>query len=161
MGIRREEGKRPFTVRVREFAEEGPEVRLRQVNAVTAEGRVMTKNAATLLLAASWRAHCREFKPVFHAVADVYADENIRFFWTNAPENDLPSFIPDHSGFPVLRIWPAGENYTRPVEYKEERDWKLMVNWVHENSALDIPVPVVNATEIQEKISEYKKSDQF
>jgi thiol-disulfide isomerase/thioredoxin len=132
----------PFTIRHNTFPEEPPEVKLRQVNALTAEQAVMTKEAVTLLLAAArWCGHCHEFKPVLHAAAELLADENIRFFWMNMPENDQPKFVPEHTGTPMLWLWPAGENYTIPELFEGERDLPSLIEWIREKSGLDFPMP--------------------
>jgi hypothetical protein len=68
--------------------------------------------------------------------ADLLADKNVKFYWMNEPPNDLPSFIPDHSGFPTLYLWPAGENYTQPITYGSAPELAELLDWIRVNSGL-------------------------
>jgi thiol-disulfide isomerase/thioredoxin len=103
----------------------------REVNALTAEAAVVTRDAATvLLLTASWCAHCAEFRPVAAAAAEALAPRGVRVFWMDGPENDAPPFVPDHVGFPVVWLWPAGERFLEPIAYQGEAKLPDFIEWI-------------------------------
>jgi thiol-disulfide isomerase/thioredoxin len=151
----------PFTILSKEFEEDPPDRNLKQVNALTAEKLILTNKSATiLLLAATWCAHCREWKPIVHAAADLLANENIKFFWMDAPENDLLKFIPEYAGFPAMWIWPVGENWTKPENYGEERDLGSLLNWIRKFGGVEFKVPEVGEDGLV-LIAKYKLANLF
>jgi thiol-disulfide isomerase/thioredoxin len=116
-------------------ADDPLEVHLREVNSLTVEKAVITRDDATLLLlTAEWCDHCKQFKPQVRQAAEILAGRKVKFYWMNEPKNDLPECIPDHPGMPALFLWPAGENYTRPLMYERSPDYRTLLAWIAANS---------------------------
>jgi thiol-disulfide isomerase/thioredoxin len=131
-------GTENFTVVSSEVPEQGPDVCLREVNALTITDAVLTDLQVTLLLiTAHWCPHCREFRPIVDATAKALRQADVAFYWINAPTNDLPSFIPDASAYPRLFLWPAGEDYKRAVQYTGNRTVPDLMEFIKEKGGID------------------------
>jgi thiol-disulfide isomerase/thioredoxin len=153
------DGAEEHSVLAAPLPDEGPDVRVREVNAVTAERSVISKERVTLLLsAATWCQHCRKFRPMLATVADLLRDYPVSFFWINTPNNDAPPVVPEHKGFPTLFIWPAGENYTKPVTFTGKQSVREVVAFIDANKGLSAPLPELNETEMLELLAAHRAS---
>jgi thiol-disulfide isomerase/thioredoxin len=152
----------PFTVRAVTLPFEPPEVKLRQVNAITADEKLIQKDVVTLLLcAASWCGHCREFKPQIQLLAELLAEQPIQFFWINEPENDHPKTVPPDMSYPALFMWPVGENYMRPLQFEQTRSVRNVLEWIHANGGVRFAIPEITDEEIEKRITEIKQNSTF
>ena len=144
------------------FAEEGPEVKFRQVGSEGIEEKLLSRDrVALLVLTASWCVHCRHFKPLLNVTAQFLANSypNIDFFWIDGPKNDLPPVIPDFRGYPTLFMWPAGEKYQSPVSYEGGREFERLLTWIGSHSGLEnFKIPEYDMEDIKERIREAKRN---
>jgi thiol-disulfide isomerase/thioredoxin len=153
------DGTEEFSVLAAQLGSEGPEVRVREVNALNVEEAVINREKVTLLLsAATWCQHCRKFRPILETAAELLKDFPISFYWINTPNNDAPAVIPTHKGFPTLFIWPAGENFTVPVLFKAKQSVREVFDFIDGNRGIDVKLPELNETKMLELLTQYRKA---
>jgi hypothetical protein len=128
------------------------------VNALTVEKAVLDRSRVTVLLIASLScSHCREFKPYVWAAADVMIDWPARFYWIDGPTNDIPvGLVPEYGDYPVLFVWPTGDNYTAPVLYHGAHSVKDIVYFVVQTSGLTLPRPYIDPEEVEVLLMRYR-----
>ena len=122
-----------------ELPEQGPENKFWELNARTIESvAINPETAVVITVTAPWCGHCKLYKPVLNVTAEINAvnNSNVKFYWIDATINQLPPIVPEYSGFPTTFMWPAGENYTKPVTFDGDRDVGEILKWVKENCGL-------------------------
>jgi hypothetical protein len=151
-------GEENYSVLFATFPEEPRSVLFRQVNALTVENAVLDRSRVTALLIASLGcSHCREFKPYVWTAADVMVDWPARFYWIDGPTNDLPpGLVPEFGDYPVLFVWPAGDEFQTPILYHGAHSVKDIVYFVVEASKLNLPRPFIDHEEIQMLLMRYR-----
>jgi hypothetical protein len=151
-------GEENYSVLAAPVVEEPPSVLFRQVNALTVERAVLDRSKVTVLLIASlFCSHCREFKPYVWAAADVMVDWPARFYWIDGPTNDIPAgLLPEYGDYPVLFVWPAGENFETPVLYHGAHSVKDIVYFVVEKSGLNLPRPYIDSEDVEMLLMRYR-----
>jgi protein disulfide-isomerase A1 len=151
------EGSESFSVMASALPDQPDHVLFRQVNALNCRELVYHNESVTLLLlAATWCHHCKQFKPIVATAADLLKDANIKFYWMNAPANDLPTFISDPTGFPQLLLFPIGENYTDQIKYLGNRTVPAVLDWIHAHGGLEFEIPELNETQINERVDYHR-----
>jgi thiol-disulfide isomerase/thioredoxin len=154
------DGSEPFTVIASALPEQADDVLFRQVNALNCRELVYHNESVTLLLlAAPWCHHCKQFKPVIATAADLLKDANIKFYWINAPANDLPTCILYPPGFPLLILFPIGENYTNQIQYSGDRTVPAVVEWIRANGGLEFETAELNETRINEMVDYHREHE--
>lgn len=144
-----------------ELPEQGPDNKFWELNARTIESAAIDKDtAAVIVVTAPWCGHCKVFKPVLNATAEISSvnNSNVKFYWIDGTLNQLPSIVPNFSGYPTMFMWPAGENYTNPLTYDGEREIMEILTWVNESSGVqNYQMPTWDEEKAQERIKELKQ----
>jgi hypothetical protein len=153
------DGVEPFSLISAVFKEDPPEVKLRQVNALTVKEAVLRKDAPTvLLLLSSTCGSCHEFRPYAWAAVDLLEGYPIQFYWMEGPKNDIPdAIVPETDVYPKLYVWPAGDGYLTPVLYEGSNSVEGIVQFIVGNSGLNLEQPVINGYRANELLAHYKK----
>jgi hypothetical protein len=145
----------PVTILCEDIPEEPPDTLVRQLNARTIEAAVLTREVPTVLLAAAPNCrHCRAFKPLFIAAAEILP--NVKFFWTHWPLNDMPKSLPSADSLPSVFIWPAGDGFMKAVEYPGGDTVEVLLKWIVENAGVEITLPEINQTELETRINQIR-----
>jgi thiol-disulfide isomerase/thioredoxin len=152
------QGKENRTICYPKFSPEPAEVRLRQVTAFDFAEKVLDpKIDALVVLTATWCGHCKRFKPVLQATAELFNETSgVAFYWMDGPSNDVPTEFPSWTGFPTMFIWPAGEE-NNVTTFSGNRTVDGIIDFVEKYGGNKFERPVYNVTQIEERIEELRK----
>jgi thiol-disulfide isomerase/thioredoxin len=152
-------GTEPFTYTHSALPEQPPSVLFREVNALVVEQAVLKKDKATLLMLLTPSCpHCRNFKPIVNATANLLGTEKVEFYWMDANQNDMPPAIPEFKFFPTVFLWPAGENWTTPVTFDGEKTITGLVEFIKANCGIpDFVVPEYDKQELMKGVEFFSR----
>jgi hypothetical protein len=150
-------GSQPYTFLNSTFREHGPEVRWREVNSIVADKFLLNHNKVTLLmLITGWCALCRNFYIIGNYTSYLVDPDVVEFYWMHGETNDIPPVVPDFVGFPQLFLWPAGENYTKPVRFNGDRTVPNLFKFIEDNGGHpNFTPPEYDLSELNTRIAFY------
>jgi hypothetical protein len=145
-------GSEKLSVLCSELPVQGPEVVVREVNALNDHERCghrpSLRDGLVLTL--------QRLRPRLRCIAEVYNDQPLKFFWIDEPKNDLPPGFPELPGIPTLFLWQIGDRYREPVMFKGEYIIVHLAEWIAREGGLELTVPEFNQTETEGKLEQYR-----
>lgn len=99
-----------------------------------------TKDSVVLFIT-PWARRCPKYQFVFRRVASLLKDTQVRVYWFDASQNDIPSYVPEFCGFPAVFMWPANQKNAEPVLYTGKGKIQDALSFILEHASKKFAVP--------------------
>lgn len=96
---------------------------------------------SVVLFLTPWAQRCPKYQFVLRRIATLLKDTQVRVFWFDATQNDLPDSVPNIFGFPTVCMWPAGKKDQQPAMYTGKCTIQTIMKFIHEHASKTFVIP--------------------
>ena len=109
------------------------------------------KKDVVVLFQTPWSIRSVDYQLLLRRVATLLKNTQVRVYWFDASENEIPEFVPDIYGFPSVIMWPANKKNKIPVIYNGKAKIDNLLKFISEHASKKFDIP--ETTDIETRLT--------